>query len=303
MPCYHPREGYRSKTVNPSGKRSITFNAREAYTDLKITIACGQCIGCRLERSRQWAVRCVHEASLYSDNCFITLTYSDEFLPKNSSLDVTHFQKFMKRLRRNFPDRKIRFFHCGEYGESTRRPHYHACLFNLDFPDKIHYTTRNDNKCYRSATLEKLWPFGQSMIGNVTFESAAYVARYITTKVTGPSAIQHYQKTDPTGVVHDLKPEYTTMSRCPGIARDWYEKYKRDVYPHGFVEVRGVKQQPPKFYDRQFEIDNPARFAKVKARRALRGEKRCADNSHDRLKVRKQVKLARIKLLKRDFSA
>ena len=131
MPCFCPLEGWRSKDRSSTGKRKIVFNPRDALRDMPVTVPCGQCIGCRLERSRQWAVRCIHEASLHEDNCFITLTYDDAHLPTDLSLNVSHFQKFMKRLRKRFGE-GIRFFHCGEYGENFGRPHYHACLFTSD---------------------------------------------------------------------------------------------------------------------------------------------------------------------------
>ena len=136
MPCYRPIKGYRSRRLNAeTGKRPVVFNPRDGFYDQPVDLPCGQCIGCRLERSRQWAIRCVHEASLHERNCFITLTYRDECLPTNGSLDLDAFQKFMKRLRRRFGE-GVRFFHCGEYGENFGRPHYHAILFNLDFSDK-----------------------------------------------------------------------------------------------------------------------------------------------------------------------
>ena len=102
MACFHPLRAYYSKQINDSGKRSLVFNLRQAYDDTSVTISCGSCIGCRLERSRQWAVRCMHEAQLYRDNCFITLTYSDLHLPEDGSLHVKHFQDFMKRFRKKF---------------------------------------------------------------------------------------------------------------------------------------------------------------------------------------------------------
>ena len=151
MACYHPMQGYRSAEVTKNGKRKIVFSPQKGYIDLPVKVACGQCIGCRLERSRQWAIRCVNEASLYRGNCFITLTYSDEYLPQNKSLDKRDFQLFMKRLRKEFSSERIRYFHCGEYGcsckvcglsaklcrrvgcgsfvEGLGRPHYHALFF------------------------------------------------------------------------------------------------------------------------------------------------------------------------------
>ena len=175
MPCFHPLKCYRSKSLTVNNKRSIVFNIKDSNGDT-LEIPCGQCIGCRLERSRQWAVRISTEASLYEKNCFITLTFSPEHLEKRSnkwSLDVSDFQKFMKRLRKAVSPKKIRFFSCGEYGEKNMRPHYHACIFGYDFPDKILYTIRDECRLYRSPLLEKIWNLGFATVGDVTFESAA----------------------------------------------------------------------------------------------------------------------------------
>lgn len=301
MPCYRPLKGYRSKTVNASGKRSIVFSAKEGYYDKPIDLPCGQCVGCRLERSRQWAIRCVHEAQLYEQNCFITLTYNDENLPPDGSLNVEHFQKFMKRLRFENSDRTIRFFHCGEYGENLGRPHYHACLFNFDFDDKKYWKTENNNKYYTSEKLQRLWPLGHSMVGAVTFESAAYVARYITKKVTGAGASEHYSKIDyATGeVLSEKKPEYVTMSRRPGIGKRWFQKYKGDVFPDDSVIIRGRELKPPKFYLSQLEINFPDEYAKVKANRQNEGVSNAHDNTVARLRVKEESKLIKMKLLKR----
>lgn len=302
MACYHPLKGYRSKLRNPSGKRSVVFSAREGFHDQRVDLPCGQCVGCRLERSRQWAMRCVLEASLYDDNAFITLTYSDENLPRGGSLVVSDFQKFMKRLRFEFSDSKIRFFHCGEYGERLGRPHYHACLFGFDFPDKAYWRTVRDQKYFRSEKLERLWPQGQSMIGNVTFESAAYVARYITKKITGVMADEYYSAIDSaTGEVFDKKPEYVTMSRRPGIGKIWFEKFSSDVYPKDFVTMRGVKMRPPRFFASQYELADPLGSAKVKARRVVDGSKHPENNTPERLAVREEIQLSRFDQLKRNF--
>lgn len=302
MPCYHPLKAYRSETVNPSGKRSIVFSDSKAYEGARVTLACGQCVGCRLERSRQWAIRCVHEASLYPNNAFITLTYSPQFLPPYASLLVSDFQKFMKRLRKKFSPQKIRFFHCGEYGEQSQRPHYHACLFNFDFPDKILWKECNDQKLYTSAILSELWPFGLSSVGSVTFESAAYVARYIMKKVTGSRAEAHYEALDPrTGEYVQRKPEYTTMSRRPGIGKAWFEKWSRDVFPHDFVVVNGRQVRPPKFYTSQYELADPEGYLEVKEARQISAEKNPAENNSSRLRVKEKIKLSRITQLKRSL--
>ena len=179
MPCFHPITAYYSRVENPSGKRSLVFNSDKALVDVPMQVPCGRCIGCRLDRSRSWALRCVHEASLHEQNCFITLTFNDENLLDNSGLKVSDFQNFMKRLRQKIAPRTVRFFHCGEYGEKFSRPHHHACLFGYDFPDKVLFRKTSSGNLYTSELLSSLWPFGFSTIAAVTFETAAYVARYV----------------------------------------------------------------------------------------------------------------------------
>lgn len=301
MPCFNPLEGYRSKTVTKNGKRKIVFNTQDGFVDLPVKVPCGQCIGCRLERSRQWAIRCVHEASLYSSNCFITLTYNDHNLPVGGSLVLDDFQRFMKRLRKKFGD-GIRFFHCGEYGEKFKRPHYHACIFNLDFPDKKLVYKRLGHNIYSSVILSELWPYGFHEIGDVTFESAAYVARYIMKKVNGKKADMHYTSIDyNTGEYVDLKPEYVTMSRRPGLGSKWFDKFSTDVFPSDFIVLNEKKMRPPKYYDYLYDIAMPDDLRKVKVRREKYAKLFDKNNTSDRLKVREAVLASKIKNLKRGY--
>lgn len=305
MACYYPIPAWRGERLD-SGKRRIVFDkSKEQQPGSEMQIPCGQCIGCRLERSRQWAMRCVHEASLYQDNCFITLTYDDEHLPKDLSLSVPDYQKFMKRLRKAYPDDKIRFYQCGEYGENYGRPHYHACLFNFDFSDKELWSIRGETRLYTSKSLNQIWGKGYCVIGEVTFESAAYVARYIMKKITGKDSEEYYQ---------GRKPEYTTMSRRPGIGRGWYEEFKDDVFPHDYTVVREVKVRPPLYYSRQFELESPLEFEEIKARRKFKIKHehsrlqillgytdRIVDGSPERLAVKEAVKRAKLKDLSRNL--
>jgi hypothetical protein len=309
VPCYHPITAWRSRHVNESGKRSLVFNRRDGYDDLEVQIPCGQCIGCRLERSRQWAVRCMLEASCYDENCFLTLTYDDDHLPDDRSLHVEHFQLFMKRLRKKFGS-GIRFFHCGEYGDQFSRPHYHALIFNFDFPDKKPHSKNHDGiVLYTSDLLSDLWPFGYVLIGAVTFESAAYVARYVTKKITGKAAkavddagLLPYEQLDPlTGEVLSLRPEYVTMSRRPGIGKPWLDKWQSDVYPNDYVVVNGKPTKPPKFFDSQYEVAYPSDFARIKGARIRAAEARTGDLTQDRLDAGEKIKSQQTQQLKRSF--
>ena len=184
MPCYHPLKGYKGRVISETtGKRPVVFNSRDGYSDMPVSVPCGRCIGCRIDRSRQWAVRCVHEASLYERNCFITLTFDDNHLPPGGSLVKKDFQLFMKRLRQfacrnvwvpvlgeyvELPRKYwirggvgIRYFHCGEYGEQLGRPHHHACIFNFNFADRYLWKERDGVRLYRSKALESLWSDGK----------------------------------------------------------------------------------------------------------------------------------------------
>lgn len=301
MPCYNPLTGFFSKNLNSNGKRNIVFSQKEALDDRSLKLPCGQCIGCRLDHSRRWAMRIMHEASLYPQNCFLTLTYAQDKLPVDNSLHKPDFQKFMKRLRKANPSKTIRYYYCGEYGETFFRPHFHACIFNYDFNDKKPFKKINDNLIYRSARLEKLWTHGFASIGALTFDSAAYVARYVTKKVTGPSALVHYTDFDPsTGeIFHERLPEFADMSRRPGIGRPWLDKYMTDVYPDDFVVVRGRKLRPPKYYDNIHANLDPFGHDVIKERRELNGRLNSQNSTLERLTVREEVHLSKIKTLKR----
>lgn len=309
MPCYHPKKGYRSH--NPC--KPIIFYKPYAGAG-SFPVPCGQCIGCRLERSRQWAIRMYHEASLYKNNCFITLTYDEKHLPTDHSLHKEDYQKFMKRLREKY-SHTIRFFHCGEYGDLTFRPHYHAILFNHEFdnqklaPCKQPFDKKH--KLYNSKALTDLWPFGMHTIAEANFETMAYCARYIMKKQTGEHAkcinpltgLRYYERLDQdTGEIYPLLPEYTTMSLRPGIGAPWLEKWHTDVYPSDSIIINGKQMKPPKFYDSKFEHeypDGPDLMKEIKKLRREKAEAHASDNTPERLAVKEKVKKAQIKSLMR----
>lgn len=297
MACYSPISAFQTT------EGQIVFSERGSIARA-LKLPCQQCVGCRLERSRQWATRCLLESQMHSHNCFITLTYSPEHLPQDCSLDYSHFQLFMKRLRKHFTGVRIRFYMCGEYGENYGRPHYHACLFGLDFSDKSFWKlSPSGEKLYRSAVLESLWPYGFSSVGDVTFQSAAYVARYIMKKITGQPAIAHYAVVDPdTGEYFQRTPEFNKMSLKPGIGALWFEKYSSDVYPHDFIVINGKKIRPPKYFDKLLADDNPFTFDDIQYSRELNADKHLDDNTESRLAVKQAVTNARLSKLKRGFS-
>jgi hypothetical protein len=294
MPCYNPLLAYRE-----NGK--IIFNKPFPFAK-GFNLPCGQCIGCKLSYARQWAIRCLHEAQMHESNCFITLTFNDEHLVKRNnpfSLDKSEFQRFMKRLRKTVKN-KIRFFHCGEYGEKNGRPHYHALIFGHDFPDKKKFKSKKGTTLYTSEKLAELWPYGFSTVGDITFHSASYTARYITKKITGELADKHYEIINPdTGEVSKKLPEYCTMSRMPGLGQTWFEKFKSDVYPHDYVVINNFKCKPPRFYDNQLSEEE---LKEVKQKRIDKQDVVYESiDEYDKLWRKEKHKVLQLKSLIRDL--
>jgi len=203
-----------------------------------------------MDRTRDWGTRIAHEVSLHEENSFLTLTYSDDHLPDDYSVDLRELQLFVKRLRKEIAPTRIRFYACGEYGDQGNRPHYHAIIFGYDFPDRSAWRkTATGYLTYRSALLEKLWPFGHAEIGTVSRSSGAYVARYCLKKINGPIAADHYTRVHPlTGAVSQVRPEFATMSTKPGIGHGWFERWEADCFPSNFVVIDGEKFPVPKYY-------------------------------------------------------
>lgn len=295
MPCYYPMRGERSST----GVR-IIGSYRHGEKAGWISLPCGRCIGCRLEHSRQWATRIMFESQLHDSSAFITLTYNDENLPFPPSLNYKHFQDFMKRLRKRFG--KVRFYMCGEYGDINLRPHYHAALFGVDFAGdrQLYRVTDSGHNIYISDDLASLWPFGFSSVCELNFDTAAYISRYVTKKITGDAAKAHYSFTDAeTGEVYDRVPEFAHMSLKPGIGGEWFEKFNKDVYDgHDYVVIRGHKCKPPRYFDKLLKRANPDRFDQVKVSRETRGLSNYKDNIPDRLYVKETIARAGLNRLK-----
>ena len=190
----------------------------------------------------------------------------------------------------------------GEYGERYRRPHFHACLFGINFHDrKPIRNSPSGFQLYESATLQKIWPYGFSSIGDVTFESAAYIARYVLKKINGDKAEQHYTTIDlETGEIKKLKPEFNQMSRNGGIGLHWLKKYTADVYPDGKVVRRGgASFNAPRYYDKWHKKAFPTEHEQLKLARQLEALSRRKDNTNRRLQDKETVAKAQATILKR----
>lgn len=251
MPCFRPIRGRR----DPDGR--VRVGGRFDQLEMGVEVPCGRCVGCRVEHRRQWTLRLLHEKRYHDSqqrgSIFLTLTYDDAHLPQDGSLDVRHWQAFMKRLRRRVPE-KLRFFTVAEYGDQTHRPHFHSILFGHDFPDR---RPHSDN-LFTSATIEKAWGMGHAPFGTVTADSISYVAGYAFKKVHGSGADRHYK---------GRRPEFSVMSRRPGIGRPWFDSFKSDWYPSDECIMNGRAVRPPKRYDKWLEVDDPELYTSTLLRR------------------------------------
>lgn len=313
MTCFLPLPACYSGKLTKKGLIGIdVFRRTESnLSKYSMRVPCGQCIGCRLDYSREWAVRCMHEASLYEygrGNCFITLTYNKDFLPENKSINYRHWSLFLKRLRKRF-GAGIRFYMGPEYGDLNGRPHYHALLFNFKFDDQVLHSVRNGYRLFTSKVLDSLWSdpesglnMGFASVGTVTFESAAYVARYMMKKVKGDDQLLRYftQIDQVTGEIIPIEPEKARMSRMPGIAKSWFDTFSSEIYPSDEVVLpNGAKCKTPRYYDKILKELDPLAFEAIKATRISDAESRAWNSTESRLSVRAKCKEMQLKSLPR----
>lgn len=343
MPCYHPNQALRMRdgSVKVISKKRVIDFVDKLDKDL-FKVPCTQCIGCRLSYSKEKAIRCVLEAETHSENCFITLTYNDKYLPlavpgklDSGTLFYRHLELFWKRLRKKFsnftntsrrgpiqvgfylengelcPPRYIRYFAVGEYGDQGHRPHYHAILFNVDFPDKEFYTKRGDHVLYTSKILHDLWvdehtgeSLGYSSVGSCSYKAAGYCARYSLKKVKGTDIYSRYIYADHEGeIIAPLTPERAFFPNKPGLAHGWFLANKSDVFPKDSFHKDGIEFKPPRYFDKLFEKDDPDLFKDIKEIRLATMRKLVdhPDFTPQRLRDAETVKSASITNLSRSL--
>jgi len=243
----------------------------------------------------------MHEARYHTENAFLTLTYKDFELVEGISkvtgnvratLHPEHLTKFWKRFRK--AGHHVRYFACGEYGDKLGRPHYHACIFGYSPQDKIHHSTKNGNPLYTSQYLDSLWTHGAVYTGDVSFESASYVARYVMKKLNGKEA--HYYEDE------GIQSEFVRMSRRPGIGNQFFNDFSSDMFPMDTVVMRdGHKQRPPRYYSTLLEKKDPIAYEEVKAQRKLQQGRNEEAFNKRRLAVKERFKKAQTKNLDRNL--
>lgn len=213
---------------------------------------------------------------------------------------------FFKKLRKSIYPKKVRFYLGAEYGDLNLRPHYHVILFNHDFHDKIFYEeTPQGHTLYTSKSLSKLWPYGLATLGAVTFQSAAYTARYSTKKfsgskpddLVGPHHMDAYTRVHPGhGFICRVRPEFGLMSRKPGLGAGWFAKFKSDVYPSDTVVSNGALAKPPRFYDQQLTEEE---LTPIRRKRATEGKRKRRPRTFNAEMGHAEVRDAKISTLKR----
>ena len=223
-----------------------------------------------MKQVQDWVIRCTHEASLHEKNIFLTLTFNNEALAVREnpgSLDKRDLQLFHKNLRYH-SNQKFRYYACGEYGEKTGRPHYHVLLFGFEPEDKkLWKTSKNGHHLYESEFIYKCWPHGYANFGKVDWDSASYVAGYITKKFTKD---QRLTWVDPlTGEIREKIPEFSLQSLKPGIGQRWIEKHYQDVFRDDYIVIKGKRRSVPRFYDKWLEKHHPEWAAEIKDKRQL----------------------------------
>lgn len=314
VPCYKPiRAWIRSRS---DGKHSVSFSPQKGWE--AAGVPCQKCIGCRLRKAQDWSNRIQHEKQSHDLSVFLTLTYDNQHLPADGLLDHEHFKAFMKRLRRtmeydhykatgnkDYP--KIKYFMCGEYGDTTRRAHYHAIILGVDFPDKkFHSKTKSGHDQYTSKKLDALWGMGFVTIGSVTHESAGYTARYVMKK--------QYEEAQHEKVLAKIKIKdgcsdtqlppkkalpYMVCSK--GFGRAFYEEYGEQIHNRdSVINAKGRENPVPVFYDKILLERDPLKMAHIKKVRKEKALNSYKDNTLERLEVRGKVKARQIESLKRD---
>lgn len=235
LTCIFPERGYLDRQGN--------FHSREKADTHPIAVPCGGCIECRKAKARGWALRCTLEQRSHTKTAFTTLTYDDEHLP--GTLSKRDLALWLKRIRkrltrrarkrkgdRSQPIRRLRFFACGEYGETNHRPHYHAILYGADENDRM--------------AIQETWGKGHTYTVNATPAAIAYVAGYAAKKYgddnpARPSTIIDEETGE---LLWEYQKPFLQMSRRPGIGAN-AKKYTASW--REYAVLNGKKLQVPKF--------------------------------------------------------
>ncbi|AXH76367.1 MAG: replication initiator protein [Microviridae sp.] len=292
MSCFAPVHAWYTKEIGPSGKRQITFNRALAHFPGSLKLPCGTCLGCLQARGRTWAIRCLHESRLHEQNCFITLTYDPENIPKGHTLVKRDLQLFMKRFRKSLEPKKVRFYACGEYGRKSYRPHYHVLIFGWSEKRegrKLLSRSSTDNQLYSSDTVNRAWPSGAAVVGDVSLSTCVYVAGYLAKNI---GCKREYDVTCDDGEIIRRQKEFSLMSRSPGLGTGYVKKYHAELIAHDSVIIEGREVSIPRFYDEKLikeGYQTPDQLLETKDYRRRETMAHWSENLIDRRRTRERV--------------
>jgi len=304
MACTQPKpaQRYVCPTTGLSAVRLKNFKGEP-----ELLVPCGKCLSCKLHKAREWAVRCWHESQMHEHSAYVTFTYAPEHLPAYGQLRHKDFQLFMKRLRKKYPDKGITYFMCGEYGDGTHRPHYHALLFGYYPPDAAYHRTENGNRFYKSQELDALWQCGFTDTSSVSYKSSGYIARYTLKKQLPSEDLQdRYTYVDAFDNLQTKPFEYIRMSTGrdfgQGIGGKWIEKYWQHTLENDYVlDPDGNKLPVPKYYLDILKTNVCADTAEKNRLARVEKAQDSTDNSPDARRQRAICVKARTKQLIRPY--
>lgn len=292
-------------------------------------VACNHCYACTLNSSAEWATRIMFEAKKYECNFWLTLTYNDDNLPIAEKMNFgeetftnygdemwitgtlvpDHITTFLKSLRKNY-ERKghkgIKFYLCGEYGEKTKRPHYHIVLMNCPLDISQFYGSHIDTNFkahWKSHELKRYWDKGIHDICELEWSDAAYTARYCAKKIFKTVSNRDY-------AANGKEPEFVRMSR--GIGKDYFLENKEKIIKQDGVVAKTVKGnvtkvKMPRYYMKLIEKENPQLFEDIKksrkhiAERSRKMEQQLSDyTDKEKLIMDAQRTMQKSKLLPRE---
>jgi len=175
-------------------------------------------------------------------------------------------------------------------------------LFGVRFEDqKLYKRSKSGEPIYTSEIVRRLWTYGHNALGNVTFDSAAYVARYCMKKVTGEAAVEHYLSVDEnTGEIYERTAEFTNMSRRPGIGLRWFEAFGKHAFQFDSVIMNGREVRPPRYYDGKYELLDSAHLVKLKRKRRRKALEHKADSTPERREVCEIVAIKNSRIFRRE---
>lgn len=301
-----PRIKYPVRTGDDGARQFARQSLQWPYQDSKeINLPCGVCFGCRMDNSRMWSLRMMHEAKFSSSSYFVTLTYRPEALPLYGNLNYDHLEKFWKKARHEFAfdGTKLGYFACGEYGDKSLRPHYHFAGFDWNITDLRLFKETDHGPYFLSDHLADVWGHGNVIVAQLDWMTAAYCARYVTKKMRGKNLrFLPDECADPvTGEVPSFKVERAFQSQ--GIGLRWYEANADEVWNlDGCLYNNQYMVTPPRYYFKQLEKHDPERAAIVKLKRIAEHPFEFIDIEKDReLLYQMEARRLQLATLKREL--